>query len=38
MLSAGFFLKATEATERVAWRELLRSMLEKEGFKSVKFE
>lgn len=32
-LSAGFFLKSTDVTEKVAWRNLLGSLLEKEGFK-----
>ena len=32
MRSAGFYLKSTEGTKREAWRDLLRSMLMKEGF------
>ncbi|KAK0507414.1 hypothetical protein JMJ35_010452 [Cladonia borealis] len=32
MRSAGFYLESTEKTERVAWRDLLGSMLIKEGF------
>ncbi|CZT13887.1 uncharacterized protein RCO7_05100 [Rhynchosporium graminicola] len=31
-LSAGFFLRPTVQTEKVAWRNLLGKMLEKEGF------
>ena len=32
MRSAGFYLESTEGTKREAWRNLLRSMLMKEGF------
>jgi hypothetical protein len=37
MLSAGFLLNSTEGTNRGAWRDLLRSMLQKEGFEAVIF-
>ena len=37
MLSAGFYLNSTEGTKREAWRDLLGSMLKKEGFKPVIF-
>jgi hypothetical protein len=38
MLSAGFLLNSTEGTDRGAWRDLLRSMLKKEGFEAVIFK
>ncbi|CAG8961939.1 hypothetical protein HYFRA_00013719 [Hymenoscyphus fraxineus] len=37
-LSAGFFLKSTDTTEKVAWRNLLGEMIAKEGFELVMFE
>ena len=35
MRSAGFYLKSTEGTRREVWRDLLKSMLKKEGFEPV---
>lgn len=32
MLSAGFYLNSSEGTQREAWRDLLGSMLKKQGF------
>jgi len=37
-ISAGFFLKSTDQTEKETWRNLLGNMLEKEGFEPVMFE
>jgi hypothetical protein len=34
---AGFLLNSIEGLNRVAWRDLLRSMLKKEGFEAVIF-
>lgn len=33
--NAGFYLKSIEGTKREAWRDFLRSMLEKESFESA---
>ena len=37
MLSAGFYLNSGEGTKREAWRDLLGSMLKKEGFEPAIF-
>ncbi|KAL9123879.1 MAG: hypothetical protein Q9217_006734 [Psora testacea] len=37
MLSAGFYLDSREGTKREAWRDLLGSMLKKEGFEPAIF-
>jgi hypothetical protein len=37
MLSAGFYLSSTKGTKREAWRDLLGSMLKKEGFEPAIF-
>jgi hypothetical protein len=37
LLSAGFYLNSTEGTKREAWRDLLGSMLKKEGFEPAVF-
>jgi hypothetical protein len=37
MVSAGFYLNSTKGTKREAWRDLLVSMLKKEGFEPAIF-
>jgi hypothetical protein len=37
MLSIGFYLNSTKGTKREVWRDLLGSILKKEGFKPAIF-